>query len=635
MSPDTLFDADAAAQSKSDSRGQVMSTKTSHTLDPQSLDELRTRVLSELATVSGRINLASQLSGAQAKEQLRLAHSQQRMALLEDSRPFIESIEDWAITQFANGDEVDPREIDPYVVAATTQRDIDLFRYAALQWSVPVSQGYGRRTRFLLVDRSNDKLMGIFALGDPVIAQAARDAAIGWTKEQRMSRLYNVLDAFVLGAVEPYRQLLGGKMAALATLSNEVRGHIHRKYAGTTSEILAVQRDPTPVLITTSSALGKSSVYNRVTFKGHLMLRSVGYTKGYGHFQFSEDLFAEMRALVRIAAESDETRARQDQSPKYGSGPNWRFRVIRTALELLDIPEDALKHNVQREVFLAPTALNWDEYLRGETDEIHSIDLPISELGEHYRERWAIGRAQRMPGYRLWAREHARLSTNLSGHRQLTFGSGTTGSPGLIKTGTLSIRLGIDQRIVKGTDTAGQTGDAWAYLSDVVAPGVHLSIAELHWSSGEVEVRGWELLEGPNELNHIIGRLRIGIHPHPYLDNSSVLDLRLPRFTAGATRPTARQATRDDFEAIVGSEFIAALDDTLETTIGTRADLLHDEGRRRNELCAVFPTDVVSAPTVLWVACRLVALLHESAVEVQLGQITPIHPAPRREQNIL
>ena len=137
-----------------------------------------------------------------------------------------------------------------------TEHEKKLFRFASLHWSVPVTTGYGRRTSFLVKDRSNDKLIGIFALRDPVIGLGPRDEAIGWTTEQRYDRLYNVYDAYVLGAVEPYRQLLGGKLMALATISNETTNHLVKKYtSGDEEERKTVIRDevkdPTPVMIIT------------------------------------------------------------------------------------------------------------------------------------------------------------------------------------------------------------------------------------------------------------------------------------------------------------------------------------------------------------------------------------------------
>ena len=86
-----------------------------------------------------------------------------------------------------------------------------------------VSYTHLRRLRFLVYDNSTGKLMGLFGLGDPVFSLSARDQWIGWTKEDRRKRLVHVMDAFVLGAVPPYNQLLVGKLIAMLVASNEVR----------------------------------------------------------------------------------------------------------------------------------------------------------------------------------------------------------------------------------------------------------------------------------------------------------------------------------------------------------------------------------------------------------------------------
>lgn len=609
-------------------------------LEPRSTEEvlletqeLRERVLAELALVDGHIALSERLNGQDAKDQLRKAHELQRTAILEIARPFIESVEDWAIDQFATGSEIDPRAIEPYLVPVETQGEVDLFRYATLQWSVPVSQGYGRRTRFLLKDRQNDKLIGIFALGDPVIAQGARDTTIGWDKEQRMNRLYNVLDAFVLGAVEPYRQLLGGKMAALATLTNETRSHIVRKYVGSVSEIKEEQKDPTPVLITTSSALGRSSVYNRVTYQGSTMFHSVGYTKGYGHFQFSEKLFSDLRQFVHRRALEDEVHANRHQSASYGSGPNWRFRVLRNALQLLDIPDEALKHNIRREVFLAPTAYNWDAYLKGETDEPVLMDLPMEELGRYYRTRWAVGRAERMPGYRLWDREDARLSRLFTSPRQLTFGAAPVDS-GHVTVGVFAVRTGIEQVRHRGETVSGVISEASCYLSRVVGPNLGMVIADLEWDNGEREIRGWSMSEGPDLLAQVVGRLRIGVYQHPALDRSSVMDLRLPVINPETSRVTVRQASIEKLEAIAGPTIVSGLDEFGEVTFGTRAEILRDTGRRRNDLCAVFPNDKMAVPSILWLLTRLLPLTGDLIPVGGLPSPHEIRRAPSRLQGV-
>ena len=83
-----------------------------------------------------------------------------------------------------------------------------------MTWSVPVSNGFGRRLRYLVWDKNNGKLIGLIAIGDPVFNLSVRDNLIGWNAQDRRERLVNIMDAYVLGALPPYNVLLGGKMVA-------------------------------------------------------------------------------------------------------------------------------------------------------------------------------------------------------------------------------------------------------------------------------------------------------------------------------------------------------------------------------------------------------------------------------------
>jgi hypothetical protein len=331
-------------------------------------------------------------NAALTKDEIRALHARQRSNLLVREQNFIREWQDRSIEHFANGDEVDPTLICPRVVRVRTDEQAALFRYATLQWSIPVSRGYGRRTRFLLVDRQNDKLIGIFALGDPVYNLTARDERIGWGVEQRNARLYNVLDAFVLGALPPYRQLLGGKLVAMAAVSNSTRETIKRKYDGRVTKILGEVKQARPVLITTTSALGRSSIYNRVKFGHDLLYHSVGYTRGFGHFQFSEPLF---QALLDFLNNDGGV-----PGYSYGQGPNWRIRTLRVALVKLELDPELIHHGIRREVFLAPLARRWKEFLRGEVDRPSWYHFDLDEMTEFFLSRWALPRSERDPSFR-------------------------------------------------------------------------------------------------------------------------------------------------------------------------------------------------------------------------------------------
>lgn len=122
------------------------------------------------------------VDGVLSKQRVRDLHSVHRQEILDYNRPFIETHGPELVGHFATGRQLDPEAIDPELVEVTAgSLESRLFRFACLLWSVPVSQGFGRRLRFLVRDRQNGCLIGLFAIGDPVFNLSARDNWIGWT----------------------------------------------------------------------------------------------------------------------------------------------------------------------------------------------------------------------------------------------------------------------------------------------------------------------------------------------------------------------------------------------------------------------------------------------------------------------
>lgn len=343
------------------------------------------------------------------KDNIRKLYAHLRQERLQEAKPWLLSVEENLLAYFADGSEVKPEEIRPRLELVDTRWKADLFRYASLTWSVPVSAGYGRRMRFLVFDESNGKLLGLFALCDPVYNLKARDQWIGWGVKEKNERLYHVLNAYVLGAVPPYSYLLGGKLIAMLTTSDEVREAFRKRYDKVASIIRGKVRKPHLVLITTTSALGRSSIYNRISFEGRKVFINLGFTKGWGQFHFSDGTFEKIKAFLREKGDPviDEF--------KYGGGPNWRFRVIKRCLTHLGLSSDLLKHGVKREIFAAPLAENAREFLRGETSEPLYYSRTVDQLFAYFKERWLLPRAARDKRYLSFKKEALRLSAILSG----------------------------------------------------------------------------------------------------------------------------------------------------------------------------------------------------------------------------
>lgn len=358
-------------------------------------EALRERVTRSLRQQGFRLtNEGLRISDHRDKNFLRQLHSAAVRHRVEQ-RSALRSKEPVLVSRIAAGTEVDPFRVSPRLIEVQPKsQDELLFRYAALHWSVPVSSGYGRRLRFLAVDRHNDKLIGIIGLGDPVFGLAARDHWVGWTNEQRRSRLRHVLDAYVLGAVPPYSSLLGGKLMAMLATSKEVQHAFKRKYDERTALISGLGGDASVAMITTTSALGRSSMYNRLRFHDRLLFEPVGYTSGSGEFHFANGLYEDLLAFARA------TCTPTAKNGSWGIGFRNRREVVRNALRGLGLPLALNYHGVQRQVYVAPLAINTRPFLQGKEDVLDGYCEDAGSLFGYFRERWLIPRAQRTQAYR-------------------------------------------------------------------------------------------------------------------------------------------------------------------------------------------------------------------------------------------
>lgn len=369
--------------------------------------ELRERIETELTLAGFILNNGSlELPIGDPKTVYRNLHMEQRRERIESSRKVIEKWESHFLKSSATPSEIDIEKIKPRIRTIETPEDRGLFNYASLTWSVPISKGFGRRSYFLVEDEQNDKLIGIFALGDPVYNLSVRDNYIGWSQEQKKLRLYNVFDAFICGAIDPYRHLLAGKLVAMLTATNEVSEFLRQKYDGKVTYISEVVKDSRPALITVTSALGRSSVYNRLKLESRFLLKSQGYTKGFGHFHFSPSLYVD---LLEVAKEHPNY-----SGTGFGDGANWKIRTLRQALTLIGSSNSYMQHGLSREVFLgelAPTSL---QFLRGETETLDYYQTSVEEVSKFWLDRWLKSRPTAVQAMKEFDLESVKLSAQLA-----------------------------------------------------------------------------------------------------------------------------------------------------------------------------------------------------------------------------
>lgn len=403
-----------AAPAATDTRGvELAGPFTGGTVSPARPNEraiLRADVLQHLNTLSLPA-LQQQDAGAPAgKAGIRGSHAPQRADVHRREQRALAPHWSTLLTHFADGCEVCPERIDPELVPVRSDDETgEVFRIATLLWSVPVSHGFGRRMRYLVRDRSNGKLIGIFALGDPVFNLRARDAWIGWGVRDREARLVHVMDAYVVGAVPPYAHLLGGKLVAALIGSAEVGAAFSARYGGTTGIISGVQKTAQLAIVTTTSALGRSSLYNRLRLKEPgdqdgeqqtlVDLVRIGATQGFGHFQLSDSLFERLR---RVLVDDGHAYAAGHQ---FGQGPNWRLRVARVSLQKVGLNPALLRHGIRRDVYAMPLASNFREFLCGTAQQPELQRPCAARIASAALERWVLPRAVRRPEYASFRRE--------------------------------------------------------------------------------------------------------------------------------------------------------------------------------------------------------------------------------------
>jgi hypothetical protein len=312
-----------------------------------------------------------------------------RQESIAKNQAWIEQHTELARQNLADGSTVWRSEIIPVVEMCSSQHQFDVFRIFRYYWSSPFSEYVGRRMKLIIRDDAlpSKPVIGIAALGSSIVHIPDRDKWIGWDKPTRTNNLVYTMDAYVLGALPPYSYLLGGKLISYIIASNEVRELFRKKYAGVVTGKVERQANDLACIFTTS-LYGKGSQYNRVNFDGKSLYKFIGYTKGYGTLHLTDETFEAMRGLLRTRGILVTNR--------FGDGPIWRMRVIRTAADLLGFDSDfLLRHSFQRAIYVTPLAVNYKEFLQGEDKTLNYYDHGVNSLIEHWKTRWLQNRKAR------------------------------------------------------------------------------------------------------------------------------------------------------------------------------------------------------------------------------------------------
>lgn len=320
------------------------------------------------------------------KKVIRQAMGIKRGEIILKNQVWIDKYISYARQNLAEGVSVLQSSISPVIEVCEKEKQHRLFRILRYYWSSPYSEYVGRRVRLIIRDAAlpNKPVIGIAALGSPIIHIPERDKFIGWDKETRTNNLIYTMDAYVIGALPPYNYLLGGKLISYILASNEIRQIYKRKYRKQIT-LISKRKANDLVGLFTTGLYGKSSQYNRLRYKDNLLYKPIGTTKGFGTLHLSEETLKLMRRFllergIYIGC-------------KFGDGPSWRMRLIRTVGDLLDFDSDfLLKHAFKRSIYFIPLAENSIEFLIGKDKKPEYFNYPLEDLVGYWKRRWLLNR---------------------------------------------------------------------------------------------------------------------------------------------------------------------------------------------------------------------------------------------------
>jgi len=359
-------------------------------------EKLKDEILSYFEDLGFKINPHLR-SEENTKDAYRNLHKRKKLERISEHEKFLERNFDFVKDYAINGDEINPEKIDLEIreVESGTEDAKILFWWNLIWWSLPYQQMVGRQMRFLLWDKGHDSPFGILTLQSPPLCMKERDEHLNISAEERDYWVNQSMYAQRVGAIPPYNTLLGGKMVTLSMVSNEVRNTYKDKYEGRETRMEGRILPARLLFLTTTSAFGKSSMYDRLKYEGERIGNLIGYTQGTGTFHLSEGLYEK---ILKFLEEEG-----VDTERGYGTGPSRKLHLIETAFRKLDIP-NMVYHNIQRAIYLFENVENLKEVI-SEDEDPKWKDRPFNDLFEFWKERYLLPRADRIDRWRNFEKE--------------------------------------------------------------------------------------------------------------------------------------------------------------------------------------------------------------------------------------
>jgi len=327
-----------------------------------------------------------------SKNGIRTIHKYSRIEKLRLHSNFLidtkKTVKDYAI----DGSELNPEEIQlelRQVEPNSLESEIFLWWNLAW-WSVPYEHPIGRQMRYIIWDKTHDSPFGLIGLQSPPLKISVRDKYLGIPNEELDYWLNMSLYGQRVGALPPYNDLLGGKLVAMALTSNEIREDYSKKYHGRKTLMNKRVMPAKLLFVTTTSAYGRSSMYERIRYYDETIGEFLGFTAGAGTFYIPDKLYPKLLKYLKSLG--------YDAQRGYGTGPSRKLKFIDIALRKLGIKRSA-RYGIKRGFYLFSHVANIKQVIK-ENSRPRWYDRPFDKMQDFWLERYAIPRAERKQDFR-------------------------------------------------------------------------------------------------------------------------------------------------------------------------------------------------------------------------------------------
>ena len=264
------------------------------------------------------------------------------------------------------------QSIKPILKETTSNDEFNTIR--VLTHSLHWKQNVGRNLKYIVVDETSGKYLGLITIASDVVSIQSRDEKIGWNNENKFKQK-KINNSAIASTIVPTQPLgynfLGTKLITCLTTLDKIKNDWEEKYGDKL------------VGITTTSLFGSKSSYNSIKW-----WKKMGTTSGKMLLSPSEKHYQFWHHWLKENYEGYE-RLIKTENDTIVSGP--KQKIINKIFQLLDISSSSFYHENNRGVYYSPLYKNTYQFLRGEIGE-SDLEPHPNKVGDYdeIMEWWKV-----------------------------------------------------------------------------------------------------------------------------------------------------------------------------------------------------------------------------------------------------